>query len=49
MSVQELMEELKKLPPTAQLQDVRLKTSRYEADDLKTVRWQGNHVTLENK
>lgn len=51
MSVQELIEALKKLPQNAQLCDVRLKISSrwHDTYDIKSVVWQGNHTTLENK
>lgn len=48
MTVKELIEELNKLPPQAQLQDVRV-YSRYRDHDVSRVSFQGNHTKLETE
>jgi hypothetical protein len=49
LSVKDLIEELKKLPPSAELQDVTFRISgRYSEYPVTAVRWQGNHVSLED-
>lgn len=48
MDVKTLIEELKKLPPQTELQEVRVKTSQYgTGTELTDVVWHGAHVTLE--
>lgn len=47
MSVNELIEELRKLPPQAALQPVHVKV--YGEGELTRVSWEGNHITLEGE
>lgn len=46
MDVKTLIEELKKLPPQTELQEVRVKQG-YQTAQITDVIWEGNNVTLE--
>lgn len=46
MTVERLIEELKKLPPQAAQQDIALKMHG-EIEDVDAVRWEGNRTILE--
>lgn len=47
MTVKELIEAISKMPPQAQLQDVRLKVGDGWVETLTDVSWEGTHIQLE--
>ncbi len=46
MTIQRLIEELQKLPPTTLQQDIKTERNGYELD-VVGVRWEGNRTILE--
>lgn len=48
MTVQQLLDQLKKLPPQTELQEIRVKGD-YGSREIVDVKWQGTYVGLEMK